>query len=93
MHQIAGRLEVLRRPSAESGEHPASGLAIVQIDPKEYESLDLGELCEVRQKRYGNSLLIFFELGSVPASDSQSGDTQDLVIQSEKLPRGAIRHS
>jgi len=66
MHQIAERPELLRRPAAESAEHQASGLAIVQIDPKEYESLDLGELREIRQKRYGNSLLIFFELSSVP---------------------------
>src|SRR5437016_1937433 len=49
MHQIAGRPEVLHRPSAESAEHPTSGLAIVQIDPKEYEFLDLGELREMRQ--------------------------------------------
>ena len=34
---------------------------IAQIDPKEYESLDLGALREVRQKRYGNSLLVFYE--------------------------------
>ena len=50
MHQIAGRPEVLRRPSAESGEHATSGLAIAQIDPREYESLDLGEIREMRQK-------------------------------------------
>src|SRR5690349_8837094 len=74
MHQIAGRPGVLRRPPAASGEYPASGLAIVQIDPKEYQSLDLGEIREMRQKIYGNTLLVFFEVGSSPASDSQSGD-------------------
>jgi 16S rRNA (guanine966-N2)-methyltransferase len=83
MQQIAGRPEVLRRPSAESGEHPTSGLAIVQIDPKEYESLDLGEIREMRQKRYGNSLLVFFELGSGSASDSQSGNSRDVATRPE----------
>ena len=34
----------------------------MQIDPKEYESLDLGPIREVRQKRYGNTLLVFYEL-------------------------------
>jgi hypothetical protein len=47
------------------GEGHAAGLAIVQIDPKEYESLDLGEIIETRQKRYGNSLLLFFEPSGV----------------------------
>jgi 16S rRNA (guanine966-N2)-methyltransferase len=66
--QIAKRPELLRRPSARSDEDPASGLAIVQIDPKEYESLDLGEVHETRKKRYGNTLLVFFELSSIPTS-------------------------
>lgn len=65
MHLIAARPEILRRSSAESREDHAAGLAIVQIDPKEYESLDLGEIIETRQKRYGNSLLLFFEPSGV----------------------------
>jgi 16S rRNA (guanine(966)-N(2))-methyltransferase RsmD len=81
MHQVAGRPELLRRPPPGSGEYPASGLAIVQIDPKEYESLDLGEVRETRQKSYGKSLLVFFELGSGPASDSQSGDSRDVATR------------
>ena len=36
-------------------------LVIAQIDPKEYESLELGAMREVRQKRYGNTLLVFYE--------------------------------
>jgi 16S rRNA (guanine966-N2)-methyltransferase len=55
---LAARPDVL---GVASEDNPSPGLAIVQIDPKEYESLDLGELREVRQKRYGNTLLIFFE--------------------------------
>ena len=39
----------------------APGLVIAQIDPKEYEILDLGAMREVRQKRYGNTLLVFYE--------------------------------
>jgi 16S rRNA (guanine(966)-N(2))-methyltransferase RsmD len=40
---------------------PNGGLAIVQIDPKEYENLELRNLCEIRQKLYGNTLLVFYE--------------------------------
>lgn len=52
LQRIADRPELWR-----AGE----GLAIVQIDPKEYESLDLPGLVEARQKRYGNTLLVFYE--------------------------------
>jgi 16S rRNA (guanine(966)-N(2))-methyltransferase RsmD len=45
------------------------GMVIAQIDPKEYESLDLGELRETRQKRYGNTLLVFFERVSSDRAD------------------------
>lgn len=38
------------------------GWAIVQIHPKEYETLDFMNLCEFDQRRYGNTLLIFYEL-------------------------------
>ena len=71
MRLIAARPEVLRRPSAEGGEDPPPGLAIVQIDPREYQGLDLGDLREVRQKRYGNSLLVFFERSNAPASGEE----------------------
>jgi 16S rRNA (guanine(966)-N(2))-methyltransferase RsmD len=70
LHRIDARPEVLRRLSAEMGEDPASGLVIAQIDPKEYRSLDLGELREIRQKRYGNTLLLFFEHSDVPVPGS-----------------------
>lgn len=68
MQQIAERPELLRRPSAESDEDSAAGLVIVQIDPKEYIRLELGVIHETRQKRYGNSLLVFFELSRIPVS-------------------------
>ena len=37
------------------------GWAIVQIDPKEYEPLDFQWLHEFDQRRYGNTLLVFYE--------------------------------
>jgi 16S rRNA (guanine966-N2)-methyltransferase len=70
MQLIAERPGVLNRPSAESDEPGSSGLAIVQIDPREYQSLHLTEIRETRQKRYGNTLLVFFDPRSVPASIS-----------------------
>lgn len=36
------------------------GQIIVQIDPKEYEPLELAMFREDRQKRYGNTILIFY---------------------------------
>ena len=38
------------------------GLLVVQIDPKEYRDLDLGQLVETDQRRYGSTLLCFYEL-------------------------------
>ncbi len=69
MQLIAERPGVLNRPSAESDEQESSGLAIVQIHPKEYQNLDLAEIRETRQRRYGNSLLVFFEPWVVPADE------------------------
>jgi 16S rRNA (guanine966-N2)-methyltransferase len=58
---VAGRLRMPSGGAIESEEEAESGLAIAQIDPKEYENLDLGAIREVRQKRYGNTLLVFYE--------------------------------
>ena len=69
MHRIAERPGLLRGPSAKPEEGRTAGLAIVQIDPKEYEGLDLGAIRETRQKRYGNSLLVFFEARNVPTAE------------------------
>jgi 16S rRNA (guanine966-N2)-methyltransferase len=80
MRRIAARIEVLRRPAddtPDTDEHPEPGLAIVQIHPKEYTSLDLTGLREVRQKRYGNSLLVFYERSSGPSMQSDSTDWHD----------------
>lgn len=37
------------------------GLAIVQIDPREYEELTLDQLTIYDERRYGNTALIFYE--------------------------------
>jgi 16S rRNA G966 N2-methylase RsmD len=37
------------------------GWIIVQIDPKEYESLRLTNFEEFDQRRYGNTMLVFYE--------------------------------
>jgi 16S rRNA (guanine(966)-N(2))-methyltransferase RsmD len=61
MHQIDERPELLRSSPAEFDEERSAVQVIAQIDPTEYQSLSLVTLQEVRQKRYGNTLLIFFE--------------------------------
>jgi 16S rRNA (guanine966-N2)-methyltransferase len=40
------------------------GQIIVQIDPKEYESLQLETLHETQQRKYGNTVLIFYSKGA-----------------------------
>ena len=58
---IAARPELLRASAEESSEDAAAGQVIVQIHPKEYRNLELNTLVETRQRRYGNTLLVFFE--------------------------------
>ena len=71
---IDERPELLRfRDSSNDGF--AGPLIIVQIDPKEYESLDLASLSERRQKRYGNTLLVFFERKS-DGNDNEDNEEQ-----------------
>jgi 16S rRNA (guanine966-N2)-methyltransferase len=66
LRMIARRPGLLRGPfPGVEGDHEP-GLAIAQIDPREYERLDLGEIRETRQERYGNSLLVFFETRDGP---------------------------
>ncbi len=38
------------------------GIVIVQIDPREYRELELSRLVEFDNRRYGNTLLCFYEL-------------------------------
>lgn len=66
MQQLAARPGLLRTPAPEAD----SSLVIAQIDPEEYEPLELGTLRETRQERYGNTLLVFFE----PAGEVATGE-------------------
>ncbi len=38
------------------------GLVIVQIDPREYKALPLQRLEQVEERKYGNTLLVFYEV-------------------------------
>lgn len=69
MQILADRPGLLSSPSHDSDGDESSSLAIVQIDPKEYERLDFGEFREFRQKRYGNTLLVFYERASSSATE------------------------
>jgi 16S rRNA (guanine(966)-N(2))-methyltransferase RsmD len=62
MPLIAGRLVAPSAGVQEFDDHSEPALAIVQIDPREYRELELGPIREVRQKRYGNTLLVFYAL-------------------------------
>ncbi len=80
MRLIAARLDILKSPppvTENPNEAHEPAMVIVQIHPKEYVSLELDGIHEVRQKRYGNSLLVFYERASdsnLPA-DVLEGDT------------------
>jgi 16S rRNA G966 N2-methylase RsmD len=37
------------------------GTVIVQIDPKEYEEVELKNLVEGEQRKYGSTLLVFYD--------------------------------
>lgn len=46
-----------------------NGQAIVQLDPREYKSLDLKRLVLVDERRYGNTLLCFYQARAAGAAD------------------------
>lgn len=53
--------QALTRLDANSGWLTEDGWAIIQIDPKEYKELPLENLEELEQRRYGTTLLVFYE--------------------------------
>jgi 16S rRNA (guanine966-N2)-methyltransferase len=62
LQRLDARPELLSAPDPDDPDNAEStGLAIAQIDPREYQTIHLGTLRETRQKRYGNTLLVFFE--------------------------------
>jgi 16S rRNA (guanine966-N2)-methyltransferase len=73
LQRLDARPELLSAPDPDDPDNAESpGLAIAQIDPREYQTIDLGTLRETRQKRYGNTLLVFFERTMPP--DQQDTD-------------------
>ncbi|WP_406698799.1 16S rRNA (guanine(966)-N(2))-methyltransferase RsmD [Singulisphaera sp. Ch08] len=84
MRRIADRPTLLRRPTEGSEGTEEPGLVIVQIDPKEYVKLDLGELQETRQNRFGNTLLIFYQTPGSPALESSDDDRDDDDAEGEE---------
>jgi 16S rRNA (guanine(966)-N(2))-methyltransferase RsmD len=65
--RIDARAELLARARTGSDDDRPGGLVIAQIHPKEYHRLELAALHEVRQKQYGNTLLVFFERTAAPS--------------------------
>jgi len=55
-------LRALLALDANPGWLTETGWAIVQIAPKEYQTLKLGNLEELEQRKYGSTLLVFFGL-------------------------------
>lgn len=69
MLRLDARPKLLRAPTLspeDDDDSDTSPRVIVQIDPREYQSLTLTTLHETRQKRYGNTLLVFFERADSP---------------------------
>jgi 16S rRNA (guanine966-N2)-methyltransferase len=67
LQRLDARPELLSAPDPDDPDNTESpGLAIAQIDPREYQTIDLATLRETRQKRYGNTLLVFFERTTPP---------------------------
>ena len=55
-------LKVLQQIDRETtGLLSGNGMVIVQIDPKEFLELELGELTLVDRRKYGNTMLCFYE--------------------------------
>src|SRR5262249_12552770 len=61
LKRVAACVPLPRDPSSGDAEDRPPAQVIAQIDPREYECLELDPLVEVRQKRYGNTLLVFYE--------------------------------
>jgi 16S rRNA (guanine966-N2)-methyltransferase len=73
LHLIAERPEILRKAPDGSDDDQDAALVIAQIDRREYEELDLGAIRETRQRRYGNTLLVFYEPAGTPSPRSTLG--------------------
>jgi 16S rRNA G966 N2-methylase RsmD len=54
-------VQAMHSLDANSGWLQADTWVIVQIDPIEYQELSLSNLVEFEQRKYGNTLLVFYE--------------------------------
>jgi len=64
-------LDVLRQVDARPLSYlNPQGTAVVQIDPKEMQPVELRQLHLVDERRYGNTLLCFYEIGEAAAPNS-----------------------
>jgi 16S rRNA (guanine(966)-N(2))-methyltransferase RsmD len=61
LRHIAARPDLFREQPSNDDDADSATAVIAQIDPKEYAELELGWLVETRKKRYGNTLLVFYE--------------------------------
>lgn len=54
-------LEALKLIDDNTGWLSEDGTVIVQIDPREYEAFEFNNLVEGEQRKYGNTLLVFYD--------------------------------
>lgn len=54
-------IEALRLVDEHTGWLNEDGTVIAQIDPKEYEEVELKNLVEAEQRKYGKTLLVFYD--------------------------------
>lgn len=59
-------LKALQALDDQPGWLAPEGWVIVQIDPVEYETVALKSFVEFEQRRYGSTLLVFYDTGSLP---------------------------
>lgn len=69
-------LEALRALDSQPRWLPPGTLVIVQIDPSEAQPVALARLEAVDERRYGNTLLWFFEAREMPAPPTQSEENE-----------------
>lgn len=58
--------QALRTLDANPGWLAEGGWAVVQIHPREYAALDLTHLMQVDERKYGSTLLVFYEKKGAP---------------------------
>jgi len=65
-------IQAMQRLDRYPGWYGAESWVIVQIDPLEYKTLELNNLAEFETRKYGNTLLVFYERAGEQAPPDQS---------------------